>query len=45
MKGCVRLQITYHNLQCIFQHLHLTKGAAAAASAAATTPVSRRLAF
>uniref|UniRef100_A0A7R9YQK3 Replication protein A C-terminal domain-containing protein n=1 Tax=Chlamydomonas euryale TaxID=1486919 RepID=A0A7R9YQK3_9CHLO len=22
-------EVTYHNLQCIFQHLHLTKGAAA----------------
>lgn len=31
-------EITYHNLQCVFQHLHLTKGAAAAATAAATTP-------
>jgi replication factor A2 len=25
-------EITYHNLQCIFQHLHLTKGAAPPAS-------------
>ncbi|GAX85846.1 hypothetical protein CEUSTIGMA_g13261.t1 [Chlamydomonas eustigma] len=26
-------EVTYHNLQCIFQHLHLTKGAAPPASA------------
>ncbi len=28
-------EVTYHNLQCIFQHLHFTKGAAAPPGAAA----------
>lgn len=33
------LQVTYHNLQAIMQHLHLTRGGAGGAQAAAAAPV------
>lgn len=40
---CVLLQVTYHALQVIFQHLHITKGnafpPADGVKAESTTPV------